>query len=73
MGEDIYGILDGVSLGLGRAIVPRHLIKNRKDINILYPKINLKVPLYLLTFKSQFKTKLEQQVINHLKNISTKL
>lgn len=27
---DIYGIIDGVELGLGRAVVSKHLLKGRK-------------------------------------------
>ena len=45
--DDIYGILDGAALGLGRAVVPKHLIKHDPRVNevrgfrALYVPVNL--------------------------------
>ncbi len=65
--DDVYGLIEGVRLGLGRAILPRHLVENDPQIKILHPKTHLKVPIYLHFFKSAFQTKLESQVIEALK------
>jgi DNA-binding transcriptional LysR family regulator len=35
--DDVYGILDGVVQGLGRAVVPRHLIKREMNLRELKP------------------------------------
>ncbi len=46
--DDIYGILDGISLGLGRGVVPRHLLADTKGLRIVpgYDKTWL-TPIYL--------------------------
>lgn len=33
--DDCYGIVDGVNLGLGRAVMSEHLVKNHRGINIV--------------------------------------
>jgi DNA-binding transcriptional LysR family regulator len=45
---DIYGILDGVEQGLGRAIVSKHLIKKNKNIKKVsgFSKYSLEVTLH---------------------------
>ena len=32
---DVYGLIDGVALGVGRAVVPRHLLAGRDDVRVL--------------------------------------
>jgi len=64
--DDVYGLIDGVKLGMGRAVLPLHLIQNEKDLKVLYPKTQLKVPLYLLYYKNSYQTQLEQKVIDNL-------
>lgn len=66
--DDIYGLIDGVSLGLGRAVLPLHMVENRKDLKILYPKTQLKIPIYLHTFASNYQTLLEKTVVEELKS-----
>ncbi len=61
--DDVYGLIDGVKLGLGRAVLPTHLIDKDKDLKIIFPNKNLKVPLYLLYYKNTYQTKLERAVI----------
>lgn len=63
--DDVYGILDGVKLGLGRAILPKHLIDSNELI-IIDPKRILKIPFYLIYFESQYYTKVHQQVVSEL-------
>lgn len=45
--DDVYGIIDGVNLGWGRAVVPRHMIRNNKDISVVKQHKDLLVPVYL--------------------------
>lgn len=65
--DDVYGLIDGVKLGLGRAVVPKHLIKNEKDFKILRPEVILKIPMYLLFYKQPHYSKLHSLVVNDLK------
>ncbi len=61
---DVYGLIDGVKLGMGRAVLPSHLIENEKDLKILFPRTKLKVKVYLLYYKNSYYTKIEQEVIS---------
>ncbi len=65
--DDVYGLIDGVKLGLGRAVLPKHLIKNEKDFKILRPEVILKIPMYLLFYKQPHYSKLHALVVNELK------
>ena len=65
--DDVYGLLDGVSLGLGRAILPKHLIKNRKDLKILYPKTKLRVPIYLSYYENEYATEFDRVILENLR------
>jgi len=53
-------------LGLGRAVLPKHLIQKEKDFKIIRPEIVLKVQLYLLYYKQPYYSKLHQQVTDHI-------
>ena len=64
--DDVYGLIDGVKLGLGRAILPLHLIKNEKDLKILYPNTKLRVPIYLIFYKNTYRTKIEMAAIESI-------
>jgi len=65
--DDVYGLIDGVKHGLGRAVLPLHLIKNEKDLKVVYPKTKLRVPIYLQYYDNQFQTKLEKAIVSNLK------
>ncbi len=45
--DDIYGILDGIRLGLGSAIVPLHLVRGDRDLQVVEPKRALRTPVWL--------------------------
>jgi DNA-binding transcriptional LysR family regulator len=65
--DDVYGLIDGVKHGLGRAVLPKHLIQHEKDFKILRPESILKVQLYLLFYKQSYYSKLHHFVIEHIK------
>lgn len=64
--DDIHGIIAGLTHGLGRAVVPLHLIKNEKNLVILNPKDILEVPVYLYYFHQPFYSRLHQAVVAEL-------
>lgn len=66
--DDVYGLIDGVKLGYGRAVLPLHLIRNEKDLKVLYPRTQLKIPIYLLYYENPYYTTLEKAVIEALQN-----
>jgi DNA-binding transcriptional LysR family regulator len=68
--DDIYGILEGVSLGWGSAIVPKHLIdlnpKYQDSIKIAKGFTPLKTSIWLYHYEQPYYTRLEQMVIDSL-------
>ncbi len=64
--DDINGLLAGVRHGLGRAIMPLHLVKNDKSLRVLNHKDTLEVPVYLYYFSQPYYSKLHQAVVNEL-------
>lgn len=64
--DDVYGLIDGVRLGLGRAVLPIHLIANDKDLQIVNPKIFLQTEVYLNFFKQPYYSNLHQRVLKEL-------
>ena len=48
--DDVYGLIDGVKNGYGKAILPRHLIENESSLEILEPQKILKIKVYLQFF-----------------------
>jgi DNA-binding transcriptional LysR family regulator len=68
--DDIYGIIDGVKQGLGRAVVPRHLAERVAGIRIEKGFTPLKSPIMLHSYRQAFSTRLHQAVIQALKDSS---
>lgn len=64
--DDIHGIIAGLKSGLGRAVVPLHLIKNEKSLTIVNPKESLDVPVYLYYFNQPFYSQLHQAIVAEL-------
>jgi DNA-binding transcriptional LysR family regulator len=64
--DDVHGIIAGLKSGLGRAVVPLHLIKNEKSLTIVNPKESLDVPVYLYYFHQPFYSQLHQAIVAEL-------
>jgi DNA-binding transcriptional LysR family regulator len=52
--DDVYGLIDGVKCGYGKAILPLHLIEGEREIEILEPKRVLTVPVYIQYFEQPY-------------------
>lgn len=64
---DVYGIIRGVSEGLGKAVMSKHLIKNDPEFIIKkYPKRYFR-NLHLSYYKRDYLSPLMQNCISHLK------
>ena len=61
--DDVYGLIDGVKGGYGKAIIPHHLIEHENALEIIEPKRILKVPVYLQFFTQPFYRKVHAQFI----------
>jgi DNA-binding transcriptional LysR family regulator len=64
--DDVYGLLDGVKLGLGRALIPVHLIRGQKDLEIVDRKNVLEFPLLLHFYRRPFYSRLHGKVLGLL-------
>lgn len=60
---EIYSIIDGVRLGMGRAVVPLHLIKDVKGIEVVKGHSPMRVPIYLAFYAQSFYTDLQKAAI----------
>ncbi len=61
--DDAYSILEAVKLGLGIAVLPKHLVKSEPDLQIVDGKNVLESSIYLHYFKQDFFTQLQSEVI----------
>lgn len=64
--DDIYGIIDGVKLGLGRAVVPLHLVSKATEIEIVDSSKSLSAPVVLHYYEQPYYSKLHQAVLSAL-------
>lgn len=62
--DDIYGILDGVLLGWGRAVVSAHLVPGTPGLRIVAGHKALKTSVYLHTRAARYRTRLEQAAMD---------
>ena len=60
---DVYGIIDGVELGLGRAVMSKHLIDENKSIKIVSTFQKMKRPVCMYYFEQPFYSKLMKEVV----------
>lgn len=63
---DVYGILDAVEAGLGRAILPRHMIQGDRPLRILKRYKSLPIEFALHYHRQAFYPALHAEVIRHL-------
>lgn len=63
---NIDSIMVAVQQGFGRAMAPRHLIKNIKGIEVVKGFTEMKVPVYLSYFEQPFYTELQKATIKTL-------
>lgn len=69
--DDCYGIIDGVALGLGKAVMPEHLVTDNSQIKISKDFKPYKVDVILHYYHQPFYSKLHQAVIETLSEAST--
>ena len=64
--NDIYSIIDAVRLGMGKAVVPLHLIHEQGGIEIVSQFKPLKVPVFLQYFEQSYYSHLQVVFIESL-------
>ncbi len=69
--DDCYGIIDGVTLGLGKAVMPEHLVADNSQIKISKDFKPYKVDVILHYYHQPFYSKIHQAVVETLSKAST--
>lgn len=64
---DVYGIIDGVESGLGRAVMSKHLIRENKKISILKNYHGIKRPVLMYYFEQPYYSRLMKEILEELK------
>jgi DNA-binding transcriptional LysR family regulator len=62
--DEIYSCMDGVAEGMGRSVLPLHLVKEDSRIRIHEEFMSLKMPVYLHYFQHQIRSELDTNVID---------
>lgn len=65
--DDVYGLLDGAKSGLGKAVLPMHLIEGENDLEILSPQRKLNVPVYLNFYRQPFYRRSHSAVVEEIR------
>lgn len=52
--DDVYGLLDGVRNGLGKAVLPLHIISRERDLEVIDSHMRLSVPVYLKFYRQSY-------------------
>ena len=65
--DDVYGILDGVRLGFGEAVLSAHLIEKNDQVEIIPHKTKVTTPVILYYQEKRYLTQLQKAVIQALK------
>lgn len=71
--DEVYAIIDGVALGVGKAVLSRHLIRDDPRIRVLDGYEPMRVPMLLHYHKQPFYTELHEQTIATLTERCPKL
>jgi len=64
--DDIYGLIDAVSEGIGRAVVPVHLVRPEHNVRAVPGYRPFEVPVFLQFHKQPYYTQLQREVIDTL-------
>ena len=65
--DEVYGLLDGVLLGLGSAVLPLHLVRNEPGLQIINREQTLETPVWLHFWEQPYYYKLHGEVVAALK------
>jgi DNA-binding transcriptional LysR family regulator len=69
---EIYSIIDAVKLGMGRAVVPMHMVEDLRGVEVVKGYSSLKVPVHLSYFNQAFFTELQKIVIKTIQEGAAK-
>lgn len=65
--DDVYGLLDGVKLGFGEAIISEHLIRDDPSLVVIPHPVKVEIPFSLYFNSNKLMTKLHKAVVDCLR------
>ncbi len=65
--DDIQGILQGVALGLGQGVIPRHLLRENLPLQVVPTKKPMTSPVVLHYFRQSYYSKLQKITVETLR------
>lgn len=65
--DNIHLIIEAVKLGLGRAVLPCHILTQEPNLQSVKGMKPLNIPIYLMYYKQEYYNQLQQSVIEILK------
>lgn len=71
--DDVYGLLDGVRLGLGLAVLPLHLVREEKELEIVDEGKALKTPVWLHVPAQPWYPKLQVRALEEITAYAKKI
>lgn len=71
--DEIYTIVDGVTAGLGKAVIPLHIARQTPGLEIVRGLKPLRTPVYFCFYEQAFYTKLQTAVIDTINEKAPKL
>lgn len=66
--DDVYGLIDGVKNGLGKAVLPVHLIESENSLEVLEPQRVLKAPVYFQYFTQPYYRKIHSVLLQEVQD-----
>jgi len=66
--DEIYAIIDAVEMGIGRAVVPEHLVRERKTIKIVSDLKPMVIPVHVSHYRQAYYTKLQAAFLQLLRS-----
>jgi DNA-binding transcriptional LysR family regulator len=61
--DDVYGVLDAAKRGLGKAVMPKHLLQGENGLEILHPQVRMKNSVVLHFYKQPYYSKLHEHLL----------
>lgn len=66
--DNIHLIIEATKLGIGRAVLPYQVLEQESGLKEVHNQKPLTIPLYLMSYKQEHHTHLQQMIINTLTN-----
>lgn len=64
--DEVYGIMDGVKRGWGRAVLPRHLLRQEPGLRVIKGYRPLRLPVYLQYIRQPYYARMHTKIVEEI-------